>query len=59
MTLHDTHTICDKEGMMLSLVISEALQLLEKAREEGDEMGIMLQNLAIDLYLSEIEPIEE
>ena len=58
-TLHDMYTICDKEGMMISLVISEALQKLEKATEEGDEMGIMLQNLAIDLYLSEVEPIEE
>ena len=43
-TLHDLHTICDKEGMMLSLALSEALDELDKAREEGDEKGEMILN---------------
>ena len=58
-TLHDYHTICNKEGMMLSLVISEALEELDNARERGDEKEMMMFRLAIDLYLSEVEPIEE
>lgn len=58
-TLHDYHTICNKEGMLISLVISEALQELDKAREEGDEQGMLAYKLAIDLYLSEVKPIEE
>ena len=41
-TLHDLHTICDKEGMMLSLIISEALGEIAKAREDGDEKGEMI-----------------
>ena len=58
-TLDDTQTICNKEGMLISLVVSEALQELEEAREDGDEQGMLISKLAIDLYLSEVEPIEE
>jgi len=58
-TLHDTHTICNKEGMMLSLTLAEALDELEKAREDGDEKGMMILNIAIDMILDQIEPIEE
>ena len=58
-TLHDTHTICNKEGMMLSLIISEALEELEKAREEGDDKGVMILNVALNMILEQIEPIEE
>lgn len=58
-SLHDKYTICNKEGMMLSLVISEALQKIEEAHEEGDEQTVMLQNLALQLYLDQVEPIEE
>ena len=58
-TLHDTHTICNKEGMLLSLTLAEAMDELEKAREEGDEKGIMIMNIAINMILEQIEPIEE
>lgn len=58
-TLYDTHTICDKEGMMLSLALSEALDELDKAREEGDKKGEMILNIAINMILEQIEPIEE
>ena len=58
-SLHDQHTICDKEGMMLSLALSEALDELNKAREEGDEKGEMILNIAIEMILSQITPIEE
>ena len=58
-TLHDTHTICNKEGMLLSLTLAEALEELEKAREEGDEKGVMIMNIAINMILEQIEPIEE
>ena len=58
-TLHDTHTICNKEGMLLSLTLAEAMDELEKAREKGDEKGIMIMNIAINMILEQIEPIEE
>lgn len=58
-TLYDTHTICNKEGMMLSLTLAEALDELQKAREDGDEKGEMILNIAIDMILDQIEPIEE
>jgi hypothetical protein len=58
-TLHDMQTIANKEGMLLSLTLAEALEELEKAREEGDEKGVMILNLAIDMILDQIEPIEE
>ena len=58
-TLHDIHTICNKEGMMLSLVLAQALEELEKAREDGDETGVAMMNVAIAMILEQIEPIEE
>ena len=58
-TLHDTHTICNKEQMLLSLTLAQAIDELEKAREEGDKQGMMILNLAIDMILDQIKPIEE
>ncbi len=58
-TLYDTHTICNKEGMLLSLTLAEAMDELEKAREKGDEKGVMIMNIAINMILEQIEPIEE
>ena len=58
-TLHDTHTICNKEQMILSLALSEALEELEKAREEGDTKGEMILNVAIQMILEQVTPIEE
>ena len=58
-TLHDIQTICNKEGMMLSLVLAQAMEELEKAREEGDETGIAMMNVAITMILEQIEPLEE
>ena len=58
-SLHDMQTICNKEGMMLSLVLAQALEELEKAREDGDETGVAMMNVAITMILEQIEPIEE
>ena len=58
-SLHDMQTICNKEGMMLSLVLAQALEELVKAREEGDETGVAMMNVAIAMILEQIEPIEE
>ena len=58
-TLHDMQTICNKEGMMLSLVLAQAMEELDKAREEGDETGVAMMNVAITMILEQIEPIEE
>ena len=58
-SLHDIQTICNKEGMMLSLVLAQAMEELEKAREEGDETGVAMMNVAITMILEQIEPIEE
>jgi len=58
-TLYDIQTICNKEGMMFSLVLAQALEELEKAREEGDETGVAMMNVAITMILEQVEPIEE
>jgi hypothetical protein len=58
-SLHDIQTICNKEGMMLSLVLAQALEELEKAREKGDETGVAMMNVAITMILEQMEPIEE
>ena len=58
-TLYDMQTICNKEGMMLSLVLAQAMEELKKAREDGDETGVAMMNVAITMILEQIEPIEE
>ena len=58
-TLHDIQTICDKEGMLLSLALAQALEELEKAENEGDEMGVQMMNIAVNMILEQVEPIEE
>lgn len=58
-TLHDIQTICNKEGMLLSLALAQAMEELEKAREEGDEVGVQMMNIAINMILEQIKPIEE
>ena len=58
-TLHDIQTICDKEGMLLSLALAQAMEELEKAREDGDEVGVQMMNIAINMILEQVEPIEE
>ena len=58
-TLYDIQTICNKEGMMLSLVLAQALEELEKAREDGDETGVAMMNVAISMIIEQLDPIEE
>ena len=58
-TLHDIQTVCNKEGMMLSLALAQAMEELEKAREDGDEVGVQMMNIAINMILEQVEPIEE
>ena len=58
-TLHDIQTICNKEGMLLSLALAQAMEELEKAREDGDEVGVQMMNIAIQMILEQVEPIEE
>ena len=58
-TLYDIQTKCNKEGMLLSLVLAQAMEELEKAREEGDEQGVMMMNIAVNMILEQVEPIEE
>ena len=58
-TLHDIQTICNKEGMLLSLALAQAMEELEKAQDEGDEVGVQMMNIAINMILEQVEPIEE
>ena len=58
-TLHDIQTICNKEGMLLSLALAQAMEELEKAREDGDKVGVKMMNIAISMILEQVEPIEE
>ena len=59
MALHDIQTICNKEGMLLSLALAQAMEELEKARENGDKVGVQMMNIAINMILDQVEPIEE
>ena len=59
MTLYDTHTICNKNGMMISLALATALEEFDSAREEGDKQGEHMMRAAIKMLLEQIEPIEE
>jgi len=59
MTLHDIQTICNKEGYLLCLALNQALIEQEKAREDGDEMGAKMLQVAIDMILDQVEAIEE
>lgn len=58
-TLHDKYTICNKEGYLLCLTLDKALEEQEKARQEGDEMGVKMLQVAIDMILDQVEPLEE
>lgn len=58
-TLHDTHTICNKEGYLLCLTLEKALDEQEQARKEGDEIGVKMLQVAIDMILEQVEAIEE
>ena len=58
-SLHDIQTISNKEGMLLSLALAQAMEELENAQEEGDEVGVQMMNIAIQMILEQVEPIEE
>ena len=58
-SLHDIQTICNKEGMLLSLALAQAMEELEKAKDEGDEVGVQMMNIAINMILEQVTPIEE
>tara|TARA_R100000458_G_C8235253_1_gene215795 strand:+ start:166 stop:303 length:138 start_codon:yes stop_codon:yes gene_type:complete len=45
--------------MLLSLALAQAMEELEKAREEGDEVGVQMMNIAISMILEQVKPIEE
>lgn len=59
MTLYDQHTICNKEGYFLCLTLDKALEEQEKARQDGDDVGVKMLQLAIDMILEQMEPLEE
>jgi len=58
-TLYEKNTICNKDGMMLSLALATALDEQKKAREDGDEIGAKMLQAAIDMILDQVEAIEE
>ena len=58
-TLHDIQTKCNKLGFMISLMLGEALEQLEDAREREHEFDQSMIKMAIFMMLEEVEPIEE
>ena len=58
-TLHDIQTKANKKGMLISLILGESLEQLEKAREDGDEFGQKMIIMAITMMLDNVKPIEE
>ena len=58
-TLHDTHTICNKEQMHLSLALAQAVEEFDKAREEGDRLGEEMMHAVMMMILEQMKAIEE
>ena len=59
MTLYDTHTICNKEQMHLSLALAQAVEEFDRAREEGDRLGEEMMHAVMMMILEQMKPIEE
>lgn len=59
MTLYETHTKTNKDGMMISLALATALEEFDKAREQGDEVAEQMMRAAIKMLLEQVEAIEE
>ena len=58
-TLHDTHTICNKEQMHLSLALAQAVEEFDRAREEGDKLGEEMMAALMKMILEQMKAIEE
>ena len=58
-TLYDTHTICNKEQMHLSLALAQAVEEFDKAREEGDKLGEEMMAALMKMILEQMKAIEE
>ena len=58
-TLHDTHTICNKEQMHLSLALAQAVEEFDRAREEGDRLGEEMMSALMMMILEQMKAIEE
>ena len=58
-TLYDTHTICNKEQMNLSLALAQAVEEFDRAREEGDRLGEEMMKAVMMMILEQMKAIEE
>ena len=58
-TLYDTHTICNKEQMNLSLALATAIEEFDRACEEGDEVGKQMMAALMKMILEQMKAIEE
>tara|TARA_Y100001973_G_C5207980_1_gene343071 strand:- start:9052 stop:9240 length:189 start_codon:yes stop_codon:yes gene_type:complete len=58
-TLHDRQTIVNKDQMVLSLTIAQAMEELEEARESGDTLGAQIMEELINALIAQLTPIEE
>lgn len=59
MTLYETHTKTNKDGMMISLALATALEEFDRAREQGDKVAEQMMRAAIKMLLEQVEAIEE
>jgi len=58
-TLHDRQTIVNKDQMVLSLTIAQAMEELDEARESGDTLGAQIMEELINALIAQLTPIEE
>ena len=58
-TLYDTHTICNKEQMNLSLALAQAVEEFDRAREKGDRLGEEMMRAVMMMILEQMKAIEE
>jgi hypothetical protein len=58
-TLHDKYTIVNKDQMIISLTIAQAMEELEQARETGDDIGVKIMEELVNALIAQLTPIEE
>ena len=58
-TLHDLTTIVNKDQMIISLTLAQAMEELEEYRENGDEVGAKIMEELVNALIAQLTPIEE
>lgn len=58
-TLHDLTTIVNKDQMVISLTLAQAMEELEEYREQGDTVAAQVMEELVNALIAQLTPIEE